>query len=625
MNKFLVGSYMVICLVLFSERGFSQSVTCSSPNGRLSILMKTGTAYNALLHYSLQNGGVTVVPKGVLGLEGNYDATVFAASVKRNALVNTSWETVYGERKKITDNYNSLEILYTSASNAGVQLQVSVRMYNEGMAYRYRIVQKNTPLTIQAEHGIFTMPAGASAWVSNNAQALINEKPINEIREEAERPLTVRINGQQWLALGEAGLVDFARMKFIADGKNGLETRLSGSVKGNGELTSPWRYVMVAGTPAKLLEQNYFILNLNEPCRIKETAWIKPGKALRETTLTTKGSFASIDFAAAHGISYIVFDAGWYGREDHDTSDATRVSLDPLRSTGSLDMQEVIRYGKTKNIGVILYVNRRALERQLDTLLPLYEKWGVKGLKFGFVQVGSQQWTSWLHEAIRKAANHHLLVDIHDEYRPTGYTRTYPNLLTQEGIRGDEESPYIEQTIKTIFTRMIAGPADNTNCYFTERVNKMGSHAAQLAKALCIYSPLNFLYWYDHPAADTITAFRQGVIQEVPELEWYNKLPVVWDETKVLEGNMEDYATIARRKDQQWFIGSLNGTKARTAALSLSFLDKRKKYMMVLYEDDPNSASPTHIRITKRQVNIKTLLKIDVGARNGFALMITEN
>ncbi|RYY67758.1 MAG: alpha-glucosidase, partial [Chitinophagaceae bacterium] len=306
-----------------------------------------------------------------------------------------------------------------------------------------------------------------------------------------------------------------------------------------------------------------------------------------------------------------------------DNSDARRVALDPLRAKGVLELKEVIRYGNTKNVGVILYVNRRALERQLDSLLPLYKSWGVKGLKFGFVQVGSQKWTSWLHEAIRKCARYQMVVDVHDEYRPTGYSRTYPNLLTQEGIRGDEESPTTEHSITTLFTRMIAGAADNTNCYFTSRVDKMGSHTAQMAKAVCIYSPLQFIYWYDHPQWNPLEEFKEADIQEVPELSWYDQLPTTWDETKVLEGQMLDFATIARRKGGDWFVGSLNGTTPRKVKMPLLFLKKGKEYVATIYTHDPAMKTATHVQIKKMNVNFNTVLELMVGSRDGIAVQIS--
>jgi alpha-glucosidase len=504
-----------------------------------------------------------------------------------------------------------------------LQLTLLLRVYNEGFAYQYTL-SADQEIILKNESSEFDLPENVTAWVSSTAQGILTEEKVRDIKEVVERPLTARLNDSLYVALGEAALVNFARMKFVSVNTNSLSTKLDGETKAAKELPSPWRYVLVGTSPADLLQKNYLLLNLNAPNQISNTKWIQPGKVMREVTLTTKGAYRTIDFAARHNIQYILFDAGWYGREDHDSSDATTVSLDPLRSKGPLDLKEVIRYGNTKGVGVILYVNRRALERQLDTLLPIYQSWGVKGLKFGFVQVGSQQWTAWLHEAIRKCADYNMIVDVHDEYRPTGYNRTYPNLLTQEGIRGDEESPSTEHSITTLFTRMIAGAADNTNCYFTNRVDRMGSHTAQMAKAVCIYSPLQFLYWYDHPGVDTTKDFKEAELQEVPELEWYDRLPTTWDDTKVLEGDMHRFATIARKKGSDWYVGSLNGTTPREVKIPLQFLDKGKKYAAIIYSNDPAMKSTTHVNIKKMDVDSKMVLKLPIGGRDGIAIQITR-
>ena len=302
-----------------------------------------------------------------------------------------------------------------------------------------------------------------------------------------------------FIAVAEAKLVDYARMKFVPLAANAIVSDLSGPVSNALPLTTPWRVIMAASTPGRLLENNFLILNLNDPCALADTSWIKPGKVIREVTLTTVGGKACVDFAARRGLQYVEFDAGWYGPENDPKSDASAVNLDPKRSKGPLDLIEVIRYGNEHGIGIILYVNHVAAEKQLDQILPLYQKWGVKGVKYGFVNVGPQQWTGWLHHAIRRAAEHKLMVDVHDEYRPTGYTRTYPNLMTVEGISGDETSPVNRQTLTLQFMRFLAGPADNTICYYDARVDKNATHAFQLAKAVCLYSPWQFLYWYDRP------------------------------------------------------------------------------------------------------------------------------
>ncbi|RNI35793.1 alpha-glucosidase [Hanamia caeni] len=613
---------MLISLVLIAVQGFSQKITLSSPDKNIKATFSYGSSIQSLVSYTLFIGRQQALKKGMIAfdMEALNSANFSLTEVKRKT-ISSSWQTVYGERKNIPDRYNEVSFQFKS-SDQNSQLKIICRAYNEGFAFQYKIFQKNKTIVVDNELSQFKFRDNETAWASSFAQSPIIETKINDIKGVVERPLTVRLNEHLFVALGEAALVNFARMKFASGGNNNLITRLYGKVKGIDSLSSPWRYILAGKSPADLLQKNYLVLNLNEPNQISNTSWIQPGKVLRESTLTTDGAINCIDFAASHGIRYISFDAGWYGKEDSDTSDATRVSVDPARSKGPLDLKKVIAYGKKNNVGVILYVNRRALERQLDTLLPLYQSWGIKGLKFGFVQVGSQYWTNWLHEAVRKAAKYKMVVDIHDEYRPTGYSRTYPNLLTQEGIRGDEESPFTEHTITTLFTRCIAGAADNTNCYFTNRVDKMGSHVAQMAKAVCIYSPLQFLYWYDKPVPDSVKTGKEGEIQEVPELAWFNQLPTVWDETKVLEGDMEGFATIVRRSGDNWFLGSLNGTAPRKVNWNCNFLDKGKKYKAVIYTDDSTMNTTTKVKMRTMTIDDHSKISLNISARNGVAIHI---
>jgi alpha-glucosidase len=401
---------------------------------------------------------------------------------------------------------------------------------------------------------------------------------------------------------------------------------LSSAVEAKLPLTTPRRVVMIAESAGELLENNYILLNLNAPCAIEDTSWIRPGKVIREVTLTTTGGKACVDLAAKHGLQYVEFDAGWYGPEGSDASDATTVTVDPQRSPGPLDLQEVIRYAEQRGIGILLYVNRRALEKQLDDVLPLFRQWGVKGVKYGFVKVGSQHWTSWLHEAVRKAAAHRLMVDIHDEYRPTGYSRTYPNLMTQEGIGGDETKPSNQQTLTILFTRMLAGAGDNTICYYDPRVDQNASHAYQLAKAVCIYSPWQFLYWYDRPAASPRKKGGAGgssnVIGDEPELEFFDHVPTVWDETKVLHGRIGRYAVIARSSGDRWFVGCMNSGEARTLEIPLTFLDPTKRYTAHVYRDDPTVPTRTHVGIDRLSVTSDAVLKATMSAQGGQAIRI---
>jgi len=392
--------------------------------------------------------------------------------------------------------------------------------------------------------------------------------------------------------------------------------------------STPWRFIMAGKSPAQLLENNFLLLNLNEENKIANTSFIKAGKVIREVTLTTQGGIACVDFAVKHNLQFVEFDAGWYGNEYDDASDATTVSVDPKRSPGPLDLHYVIDYAKDRGIGIILYVNRRALEKQLDEVLPLLKSWGVAGVKYGFVNVGPQQWTDWLHEAVRKAAMHGLMVDIHDEYRPTGYSRTYPNLMTQEGIRGDEESPPNDMVINTIFTRMIAGAGDHTNCYFADRVSrKMGSHASQMAKAICVYSPWQFLFWYDRPQGSPGkkggAGGAEGAIPEIADLQYYNEIPTVWDDTKVIGGYPGRYAIIARRKGDNWYLGALAGTKPHTLSLRLDFLTKNTTYKATIYFDDSSVNSPTKLAIRETELTEQSLFEAHIQKQNGLAVILT--
>lgn len=583
--------------------------------------------------YSIIYRGKTIVGESRLGLEMD-DAPLKEGLKIINHTAShhdSAWRPVYGERSIVRDNYNQVAVELKETEDPHRVLHLTFRAYNEGVAFRYTIPQQATmeSVNIAREHSEFRFLGDHTVRAVYSAQGRYLKVPLSKIKPGCERPLTIRVADDIFVALAEARLVDYARMKFapLKGHANSLVSSLSSGVAASLPLTTPWRVVMVADSPGKLLENNDIILNLNDPCAVDDTSWIKPGKVIREVTLTTAGGKACVNLAAEHNLQYVEFDAGWYGREYSDESDAATVTLDPKRSSGPLDLHEVIRYANKRGIGIILYVNRRALERQLDDILPLYRKWGIKGVKYGFVNVGSQRWTSWLHEAVRKAAANQLMVDVHDEYRPTGYSRTYPNLMTQEGIAGDETSPSNALTLTILFTRMLAGAADNTICYYDTRVDQNASHAFQLAKAVCFYSPWQFLYWYDRPTEFTQDTARagggvRGGIGDEPELEFYDHVPTVWDDTRVIHGKIGEYAVIARRSGDDWFVGCMNSGKPRTLDVPLSFLDRGREYVAHIYSDDATVKTRTHVKIERFLVNADTVLRAILSAKGGQAIRI---
>lgn len=529
-----------------------------------------------------------------------------------NRSVNQTWSPIYGETSLISDRYNELAIELQSDKNQK-RVTLLLRLYDEGLAFRYKLDELDFwNCTLTNERTQFLFDHDCDTWVSNHAQGAYYPTTLNNQQAVGDRPQVVKLNDQKFVAIGEAALVDYARMK-LGKSENGigLQSYLSGKVNLDmARYQSPWRYVMVGNHPGELVQNNYFVLNLNEPNQIANTSWIKPGSVIREVTLTTEGGLACVDFAAKHHIDYVEFDAGWYGPEDDELSDATTITVDPKRSKGPLDLHKVIAHANAKGVGIIVYVNQKALHNQLDEILPLYKEWGIKGVKYGFVDVGSQYATAWLHQAIRKAAKYELMVDVHDEYRPTGYSRTYPNLMTQEGIRGDEESTSLEQTLYTFYNRMICGAGDQTNCYFSDRVaGKMGGRAAQLAKLITLYSPWQFIYWYDRPAQSPFNVGGAGSVQpkivEDAVTDFYTSIPTVWEETRFIDGEMGKYSIVARRSASDWFIAILNAGPDRDVALPLKeILQTPEEYETVLYHE----ASPQK----KEVVNIKRIKTADI-------------
>ena len=616
----------ILAIIFFNSCNERKEVKVKSPNGNYEFTCYLNEEANEI-YYSLSFRGKEVIQSSRLGFVFSKERDksrniIIKGVVKKN--VDSSWRPVYGEKNEYPEVYSEIII---NIQEGEKKYNLHVRAYNEGVAFQQEFLDDKTHII--EEKTEFALPDNTILWASENAQSEIFKIPISKVEKPIDRPLLMQSSDSLFIAIGEAGLVDFARMKFIrsADAPTTLRAQLDDEVKFHSAFKTPWRFIMAANKPGQILENNYLLLNLSEPNRIEDISWIKPGKVIREVTLTTIGGKACVDFAVKHNLQFVEFDAGWYGHEYDDDSDATTITIDPKRSKGPLDLHEVISYAESKDIGIILYVNRRALEQQLDDILPLYRSWGIKGVKYGFVNVGPQEWTSWLHKAVRKAADYQLMVDIHDEYRPTGYSRTYPNLMTQEGIRGDEESPDNAMVLKTVFTRMIAGAGDHTNCYFDKRVDeKMGSHASQLAKLVCIYSPWQFLYWYDRPQGSD-TKGSGGVrsrnqIIEVPELTFIDEIPTVWDDTRVIEGFPGEFAVIARRSGNRWFIGALNGSQARNFKIPLDFLTPGIKYEATVYYDNPNAGTITRVGIERQTISSNDYINRRIKAGNGLAIIL---
>ena len=621
-----------------------QSLTVQSPDGNLEITLSIGDdgEERRCLLYSLSYQGNPVVLRSRLGIvTADLPSWESGFTLLDHVLrsVDEVWRPVYGERSTVRNRYTECTANLIKDNDKNKVFTVIFRVYEEGAAFCYRFPEhlSTSVLHIKDEVTEFAFEEGTLAYVTPFAQELYQLRPLRNWsygrdlpmprwaaptpEYESERPLTMVLPNGLFASLGEAHLVNYSRMKFILSPQkpHTVRAKLFGPVTESSPLTTPWRVIMVAERAGALIENNDIFLNLNPPCAIEDTRWIRPGKVLREVTLSTAGALACIEFCRQHNIQFLEFDAGWYGHEYSKDSDASRVNVDPLRNPNNdLDLETIIATASKNNIGVILYVNHRALEQQIDEIFPLYRQWGVAGLKFGFVHVGSHRWTTWIHEAVQKAARYQLMVDIHDEYRPTGLSRTYPNLMTQEGVYGNECMPDGDHNTILPFTRFLAGAADYTICYYHQStiknvkgINTTSAH--QLALSVIYYSPWQFVFWYDRPSD----------YQGEPEVEFFDQLPTVWDTTAVVLDEIGKFIAIARRSGDRWFLGAITNNDGRTLDIPLRFLPKGQDYVASLFTDGGDSIpTRTHIRTEQFIVRSQSTVHASLLPSGGLAMAI---
>lgn len=622
MNKTL----LVLAALCLTATAYAERLT--SPNGKYEIDIDG-------MNYSVKFEGRTIIGDSRMGVDIDNSLIESALGIPNDNVVHwcddmklqnvsrserdTTWTPLYGENATIRDHYNAMTLHYAKGTEGGsggsydkrryYAIDIEVRAYNEGIAFRYHFPETANGLFLHIKNEVtsFRMPEGTMAWYEAWAQGPYHYQPLSKAQwNECERPLLMRLPDNTYVALLEAAMTDFVRGKFALEEDNLLKVKIYESADVTSPFDMPWRVIMAANKPVELINNKEIVLNLNPECAISDVSFIRPGKAFRSGRLDKEHIFKSIDYCKKMGIDYVELDAGWYGPEMKVASDARKVI-----ETRDFTMPEVCEYAKKQGIGVWVYVNQRALYRQLDELLPLYKQWGIKGIKFGFVHIGNQQWTLWLHEAVRKCAEHGIMVDIHDEYRPTGFSRTYPNLLTQEGIRGNEEMPDATHNVTLPFTRFLCGPGDYTLCYFNGRVKNTKAH--QLAMAAVYYSPLQFLFWYDMPFVD----------KDEAELKFWRDCPIVFDESIALDGQPGEYIVQARRSGDTWFIGAMTNTEARTVTIDTGFLPQGK-YEVVIYNDNPKLTTRTKVEMQTTTIKAGKAIELKLQPSGGAAMVVKK-
>ncbi len=527
-------------------------------------------------------------------------------SITYHTPVDTVWHPLYGERSTVSDRYNSATLHMSRHDKSKYRLDVQVRAYDEGIAFRYFFPEHPDAIFHKVNDDLtsYSFPVGTKAWSEHWAQATFDVGPVDSITRPVERALTLQLpDNRSWVALLDADVDDWCLTKYVADpnSQSTLRSVMYSPVDIVTYYATPWKIIMIADSPGELIENNDIVLNLNPPCEINDTDFIKPGKIMRTPRIDTQLGIQTIDFCAEHNIPYMLYDWQWYMPCTSHDGDATKI-------VDKLDLHRVIEYGKQKGVGVWLYVNQHALQKQMDELFPLLKQWGVVGVKSGFVQYASHRWTTWLHDMVRKAAANGLMMNIHDEFRPSGFSRTYPNLLTQEGICGNEEWPDATHNVTLPFTRMINGAADYTICYFDKRLKN--THAHQLAASLVFYSPLQTIFWYDDPSR----------YHREKEISWFENLATTFDDSKVISGYPGESIVMARRKGDVWFAAAMTNNEASTQTIPLTFLTPGKRYKAYIYTDDMSVKTATHVGCQERTVVSTDNLSFDLLPKGGVAI-----
>lgn len=627
--------------------------------------------------YSVSRFGRPLLNPSRLGfvLQGapSLDDNFTLVSAQRCSLTQ-KWEQAWGEKREIDNVYNELRITLRQDDALARELVIVFRIYDDGLGFRYEWPEQPNlkQLVIKDELTEFALAEDSDVWwipayQPEHYEYLYKKTKVSDVKQ-AHTPATFETADGIALSIHEAALVDFASMTLAGAGSATLKADLvpwSDGVKVRASVPhrSPWRTIQVGDNPGELIT-SYLLLNLNEPCQLKDTSWIKPGKYvgiwwemhLTKSTwgsgdkhgATTENTKRYIDFAADNGFDGVLVE-GWNKGWDGDwTKHGDQFSF--TEPYPDFDLAGLAQYAESKGVRLIGHHETGGAvpnyERQMDDAYALYEKLGIGAVKTGYVNwsqglqrtddagefAGEWHYGQYMvrhhQHAIEDAAKHHLMLDVHEPVKPTGLRRTYPNLMTGEGARGQEYNawsadggnPPEHETILP-FTRLLAGPMDFTPGIFdltypelkpNNRVNT--TLAKQLALYVVLYSPLQM-------AAD----LPENYLAHPDAFQFVRDVPADWEDTRVLHAKIGDYVTIVRKRrdGEDWFLGSITDDVGRTLEAPLSFLDRNRTYVAEIYRDADDAdwkTNPTAYKIEQREVDANTVLPLRLAPGGGIAI-----
>jgi alpha-glucosidase len=679
-RRHLLGVIPVLVLMsLFVEpaqaAGDTPSYRLASPDKSIRVRLELDKGAPS---YRIAHNRRPLVARSALGLQLQGMPALdgdFEVRRARRTTHNSAWSPVWGEYDRIADHYNELTVELREVVAPRRTLRVVFRAYDDGVGFRYVLPEQPGigEFAMTAEDTEFNFADDFTAWwipaqfgAGSGDEELFRQTPLSEM-QPAATPVTIDAGAAGYATLHEADLIDYATMMVepVGGGAPSLRSALVPMpdgvvVRGTVPHRSPWRTLVIGDKPADLIEST-LILDLNPPCAIcdQDLSWIRPGKyvgvwweihkgksewstaAALPHGATTENVKRYIDFAAAHGASYVLSE-GW--NEGWATMYTMQNFLQP---TPDFDLEGVVAYAKSKGVDWIAHTetggNVTNFENQMEAAFSLYESLGVPGVKTGYAggtSIGGvehahydQPMVNHYRDVIRRAAAHHLVVEAHEMVKDTGERRTYPNIMTREAVRGLEweawsEGNPPEHLVEVPFTRMVAGPVSYTPGIFNitwdpggpgrppwrtlEHTRVHSTRAAQLAIYPVYLSGLQMM-------ADVPENYEGQ-----PGLEFLEQVPTTWDDTVALNGRVGDYVTVARRSGRDWFIGSINDEQPKTLSVPLrSLLRPGVRYVAEIYGDAPTTdydTNPDEIEITRIIVHRRDVLKAPMTTGGGQAV-----
>ena len=620
-------------------------IKVASPNGHIEfrLMVSQPSTEFALprVAYQVDFQGKRLIDTSYLGYEIEDPVPLLGENIGLSASKSNSVDETYsvsaGKSKTIRNRYNSLLAEYLQNGSLGRRLNVEVRAYDDGVAFRLTIpFTTPTPeVRIDSEESEFNFVKDGEAYplilrnFQTNYEDQYGRTTLSGIHPESliGLPFLVEQPGIGWVAITEANLEDYASMYLNHAGGTKMIARLAPrpeqpamSVYSKTPLVSPWRVLMIGPDPGRFIESN-LVMNLNPPSAIAATSWIKPGKAVWpgwSGALTNTASIKQyVDFASESKLEYALIGPEWAASEANLPPDLTK----PIPK---LNLLELLNYAKSKGVGIWLSVDWNSLDRQMDEAFSLFEKWGVAGVFVDGVSRDDQWMIGFYRRVIQKAAEHRLMIDFHGAFKPTGINRTFPNALAQGAVLGSEylkssARPNPPHDVMLPFTRMLAGPMDYspggfdnvTPADFAPRESRpmvLGPRAHQLALYVVFESPFQMV-------ADQPDAYRGQ-----KEFDFVKTVPVTWDETQFLSGRVGEYVAVARRSGNDWYVGGLTNWSARELEVPLGFLGKGE-YFAEIYADAPDSsADPKHTVIEQKRIKAGGSLKLSLASGGGAAI-----